>query len=69
MRFYTFDFPIIDEQVFFLDLCYTTEEQGETWHWFLCLTDGNKYQFKQESMDRMKPIEFSDIPTTLETQC
>ena len=66
MNFFTFDYPIIDEQVFFLDLCYTTEEQGETWHWFLCLTDGNKYQFKQESLDRMKPIEFSDIPLTME---
>ena len=65
MRFYTFDYPIIDEQVIFLDLCYTTEEQGETWNWFLCLNNGSKQQFRQKTMDRMKLI--AEVPLMAQT--
>lgn len=68
MNFYTYDKPMLYGLMFFLDLCYTTEQQGETWHWFLCLNDGNQHQFNERQMNQLKRIRFSDIPTTLETK-
>lgn len=67
MNFYTFDFGF--EQMFFLDLNYTTYEDGKTWHWLLCLNDGSKQQFTERTKSRLEPIEFSDIPQTQESEC
>ena len=66
MNFYTYDFGF--EQMFFLDLNYTTDEDGKTWHWFLNLNDGSKQQFSERTKNRLEPIEFSNIPQTLETK-
>ena len=66
MNFYTYDFGF--EEMFFLDLNYTTDEDGKTWHWFLNLNDGSKQQFTERTKGRLEPIKFSDIPQTLETK-
>ena len=68
MNFYTYDKPMLYGEMFFLDLCYTTEQQGKTQHWFLCLNDGFKHQFSERQMNQLKRIRFSDIPPTLETK-
>ena len=67
MNFYTFDFGF-EQKMFFLDLNYTTDADGKTWHWLLCLNTGTKQQFTQATKNRLEPIEFSDIPQTLENK-
>ena len=60
MNFYklTFDFP---DEFYFLDLNYTTQEDGETYHWFLCLNTGTNQQIKTRNLRLLQPIEYSNI--------
>ena len=60
MNFYklTFDFP---DEVYFLDLNYTTQEDGETFHWFLCLNTGTQQQIKTRNLRLLQPIEYGNI--------
>ena len=50
-----------DDTFFFLDLHYTTTEDGETYHWFLCLNTGAKQQIKTRHLRLLESIEYSDI--------
>ena len=60
MNFFKLDI-LPDHTVYFLDLCYTTEEDGQTWHWFLCLNSGTKQQISTKHLRLYEPIEYSDI--------
>ena len=53
---YAFDHP-----VYFLDLNYTTQEDGATWHWFLCLNTGAKAQIGTQHLRLFERIEYKDI--------
>ena len=59
MNFYKLDLPLIPT-LYFLDLNYTTQEDGVTWHWFLCLNNGSKHSFQQ--LTSFERIEYKDIP-------
>ena len=61
MNFYKLDLPLIPT-LYFLDLNYTTQEDGETWHWFLCLNNGSKQQMKSKQRFAFERIEYKDIP-------
>ena len=50
-----------DDMFYFLDLHYTTEEQGTTYHWFLCLNTGTKQQVSTKHLRLLQPIEYSNI--------
>ena len=52
------DFP---DEFYFLYLNYTTQEDGETYHWFLCLNSGTNQQIKTKNLCLLEPIEYSDI--------
>ena len=60
MNFYRLKLDF-DDSFFFLDLNYTTQEDGETWHWFLCLNTGTKQQVTTKHLRLLEPIEYSDI--------
>lgn len=51
----------LDHPIYFLDLNYTSEEDGDTYHWFLCLNTGTKQQVKTRNLRLFEPIEYSDI--------
>ena len=50
-----------DDTFYFLYLHYTTEEDGETYHWFLCLNTGTKQQINTKQLRLLEPIEYSEI--------
>ena len=60
MNFFVLD-NVLDHPVYFLDLCYTTQEDGQTWHWFLCLNTGAKAQIGSNHLRLFERIEYSDI--------
>ena len=60
MNFYKLNLDF-DDEFYFLDLHYTTEEQGTTYHWFLCLNTGTKQQVSTKHLRLLLPIEYSDI--------
>ena len=60
MKFFKLD-NVLDHPVFFLDLNYTTQEDGETWHWFLCLNNGSKQQIKSNQLNSFERIDYNDI--------
>jgi len=60
MNFFVLD-NVLDHPVYFLNLHYATEEQGTTYHWFLCLNTGVKVQIGSNHLRLFDPIEYSDI--------
>ena len=60
MNFYKLIIDCPDE-FYFLDLNYTTQEDGETYHWFLCLNSGTNSQIKTRNLRLLQPIEYSNI--------
>ena len=59
-----------DTTLYFLALNYTTEEDGQTRHWFLCLNNGHTHSFRSEHLRILEPIEYKDINDieTMETK-
>ena len=66
MNFYRLKLDF-EDSFFFLDLNYMTQEGGATWHWFLCLNTGTKQQVTAKHLRLLEPVEYSDIPQTMET--
>ena len=60
MNFFVLD-NVLDHPVYFLVRCYTTDEDGLTWHWFLCLNTGTKQQIGPNHLRLFDRIEYSDI--------
>ena len=57
-----FQWNIINDTIlYFLALNYTTEENGETRHWFLCLNSGHTDSFRSEHLRILEPVEYNDI--------
>lgn len=55
--------------IYFLDLHYTTEENGKTYHWFLDLNQGTKQAIQDKHLGFLEPTD--SIPKrfkTLETK-
>ena len=60
MKFFKLD-NVLDHPVYFLDLNYTSQEDGMTWHWFLCLNTGATAQIGPYHLRLFDQIEYSDI--------
>ena len=60
MNFYKLIIDCPDE-FYFLDLNYTTQEDGVTYHWFLSLKCGTNQQISTKNLQLLQPIEYSDI--------
>lgn len=60
MKFFQWNI-LNDTILYYLDLNYTTEEDGVTRHWFLCLNNGHNQSIRSDHLRILEPVEYKDI--------